>query len=213
MNLKSNQKIGNDSKIELMLKTIARPFIDALTGLLMRTPITPNMITIFGLVITLIASYFVLQEKLLIAGIVFIAGSGLDGLDGALARKTNRQSKFGAFLDSNVDRVQEGAIFMSLALYYFNHDNISGVALSFLAMINSYLVSYARARAEGLGFKGTSGFMTRPIRVVILGISLILTWVIPALLIISISGFITALQRGLSVWREGTILSNTDSSR
>ena len=213
MNLKSNQKIGNDSKIELMLKTIARPFIDALTGLLMRTPITPNMITIFGLVITLIASYFVLQEKLLIAGIVFIAGSGLDGLDGALARKTNRQSKFGAFLDSNVDRVQEGAIFMSLGLYYFNHDNISGVALSFLAMINSYLVSYARARAEGLGFKGTSGFMTRPIRVVILGISLILTWVIPALLIISISGFITALQRGLSVWREGTILSNTDSSR
>ncbi|MQG20678.1 MAG: CDP-alcohol phosphatidyltransferase family protein [SAR202 cluster bacterium] len=213
MNLKSNQKIGNDSKIELMLKTIARPFIDALTGLLMRTPITPNMITIFGLVITLIASYFVLQEKLLIAGIVFIAGSGLDGLDGALARKTNRQSKFGAFLDSNVDRVQEGAIFMSLALYYFNHDNISGVALSFLAMINSYLVSYARARAEGLGFKGTSGFMTRPIRVVILGTSLILTWVIPALLIISISGFITALQRGRSVWREGTILSNTDSSR
>ncbi len=196
-----------------MLKTIARPFIDALTGLLMRTPITPNMITIFGLVITLIASYFVLQEKLLIAGIVFIAGSGLDGLDGALARKTNRQSKFGAFLDSNVDRVQEGAIFMSLALYYFNHDNISGVALSFLAMINSYLVSYARARAEGLGFKGTSGFMTRPIRVVILGTSLILTWVIPALLIISISGFITALQRGRSVWREGTILSNTDSSR
>ena len=112
-----------------------------------------------------------------------------------------------------MDRVQEGAIFMSLALYYFNHDNISGVALSFLAMINSYLVSYARARAEGLGFKGTSGFMTRPIRVVILGISLISTWIIPALLIISISGFITALQRGLSVWQEEKTPLNTDSKR
>lgn len=196
-----------------MLKRVARPFIGSLTGLLMRTPITPNMITIFGLVITLIAAYFVLQAKLQIAGLVFIAGSALDGLDGELARKTNRQSNFGAFLDSNVDRAQEGAIFMSLALYYFSEDNITGVALSFLAMISSYLVSYARARAEGLGFKGTSGFMTRPIRVVILGISLISTWIIPALLIISISGFITALQRGLSVWQEDKTPLNTDSKR
>lgn len=213
MNLKSNEKIGKDSKIELMLKRVARPFIGSLTSLLMRTPITPNMITIFGLVITLIAAYFVLQAKLQLAGLVFIAGSALDGLDGELARKTNRQSNFGAFLDSNVDRAQEGAIFMSLALYYFSEDNITGVALSFLAMISSYLVSYARARAEGLGFKGTSGFMTRPIRVVILGISLISTWIIPALLIISISGFITALQRGLSVWQEDKTPLNTDSKR
>ena len=178
----------------------------------MRTPITPNMITIFGLFITLIASFFVLQEKLQLAGIVFIMGSALDALDGDLARKTNRQSKFGAFLDSNVDRAQEGAIFMSLALYYASDDNVTGIALSFLAMISSYMVSYARARAEGLGFKGESGFMTRPIRVVILGSSLIVAWVVPALFVISISAFITAIQRGLSVWRQENIPENTDSN-
>jgi CDP-diacylglycerol--glycerol-3-phosphate 3-phosphatidyltransferase len=205
MTLKPNQKTHKDSRIELLMKRISRPFTRSIIALLMRTPITPNMLTIFGLVITLIASYFVLQEQLQLAGIVFITGSALDALDGELARKTNRQSAFGAFLDSNVDRAQEGAIFMSLALYYSSDNNATGVALSFLAMISSYLVSYARARAEGLGFKGTSGFMTRPIRVVILGISLISNWILPALLIISISAFITALQRGRSVWQEDKV--------
>ena len=212
MNLNSNHKSNKDSRIELLLKRVSRPFTGLLTGLLMRTPITPNMITIFGLFITLIASFFVLQEKLQLAGIVFITGSALDALDGDLARKTNRQSKFGAFLDSNVDRAQEGAIFMSLALYYASDDNVTGIALSFLAMISSYMVSYARARAEGLGFKGESGFMTRPIRVVILGASLIVAWVVPALLVISVSAFITAIQRGLSVWRQENIPENTDSN-
>ena len=154
---------------------------------------TPNCITILGFLITVVSAYLVGAGWLLAGGIVFLVGGGLDLLDGGLARLTGKASPFGALLDSVFDRLSEAALFVGIAVYALR-DNISEdrqiffITVLLLALIFSQGVSYLRARGEGLGVFTKAGLMTRPERVVLLGVGLItgqIEWVLLAIAVVS----------------------------
>ena len=139
---------------------------------------TPNGITILGFLITVVSAYLVGAGWLLAGGIVFLFAGGLDLIDGALARLTGSVSLFGALLDSVFDRLSEAALFVGLAVYVLREDmsddrQVFFITVLLLALIFSQMVSYLRARGEGLGAFTKSGLMTRPARVVLLGAGLI----------------------------------------
>lgn len=184
------------------LRRFSTPVVRPIVSLLAHTPITPNAITVSGLFVTAAAAYAVAIGQLALGGGVLLFGSAMDAFDGALARATGRASKFGAYLDSVIDRMQESLLFLGLVIYYFDKDHELGVILSVLAMTGSYLVSYSRARAEGLGYRGETGFMPRPVRILVLGVALIVGQPLPALGIVAALSGLTTLQRGILVWRQ-----------
>lgn len=139
---------------------------------------TPNAITLVGFVVCVAAAWMVSNGWLLAGGIVFLAGGALDMFDGALARMSGKASPFGALMDSVFDRLGEAALFVGIALYFlrgdFRGDTLTlYVAILLLALIFSQVVSYLRARGEGLGAFTRDGVMTRTERVIILGAGLI----------------------------------------
>ena len=144
--------------------------------------ISPNAITLLGFAICVASAYLVSNGWLLAAGIVFLVGGGLDMFDGALARMTGKDSSFGALMDSVFDRLGEAALFVGIGLYALESglandfsDNFLRfyVVIVLLALIFSQVVSYLRARGEGLGAFTRAGLMTRTERVVILGVGLV----------------------------------------
>jgi CDP-diacylglycerol--glycerol-3-phosphate 3-phosphatidyltransferase len=180
-------------------------------GGLARTRITPNALTAAG--ITLCAASAVIvwfahhRPWLLywIAGIVFVAGSVLDILDGALARHGGKATPFGAFVDSISDRVSEGFVLTAIALVLSREGNEVAVGFTIAAMAGSFLVSYARAKAELLGLKGDVGLGSRAERVVVITAGLVfapwggLPWMVYFL---AATAWFTVLQRVLSVRRQ-----------
>ena len=141
--------------------------------------LTPNSITLLGFAICVAAAFLVGYGWLMIGGVIFLVGGGLDLFDGALARLTGKASPFGALLDSVFDRLGEASLFIGLAIYGLRAGFPEPFTLFFLtalllALIFSQGVSYLRARGEGLGVFTTSGVMTRTERVIILGVGLII---------------------------------------
>ncbi len=126
----------------------------------------------------------------------------LDAVDGAMARLRGNPSRFGAFLDSVIDRYDELLLLGGLIFYFNNQDNQSGIMLTFLAAMGSVLVSYTRARAEGLGLNAKAGILTRIERAIILIIGLLLAKPIFSVGIIAVLANITAIQRICRVWQE-----------
>lgn len=180
-------------------KWFERPAVSLLVAL----KFTPSAATFVGLVIAVIAAYFVSEGEFLIGGILVLVGSAFDLLDGGIARATGSVSKRGALMDSVFDRVSELAVLLGFAMYYVSgpNENQLGVLLAFVAMSGSTMVSYVRARAEGLGVKGTAGFMTRPERVAILVVCLALEYPMPALWILGIGTPLSAAWRFVDAWR------------
>ena len=168
-------------------------------------PITPNQVTVAGMLVVFVAGALIATGNLLAAGLVLAFGASFDILDGALARVTKRSYPYGAFLDSTTDRYAEAAIYVGLVIYYGGQPNgRMAVVGGMLAMIGSFSVSYARARAQSLGFKCDSGLFARPERIVVTIIGLLLAgpvlfWVIWALALLT---NFTALQRIWEVWRQ-----------
>ena len=168
---------------------------------------TPNAVTLLGFSVAVAAAALVGAGYLVAGGLVFLAGSILDLFDGALARLTGRASKFGALLDSLMDRLSEAALFLGMAVYALRADLGQDRELFFLvvvmaALVSSQMVSYLRARGEGLGVETRTGLMTRPERVVLLGLGLILGLrALEVILVImaAVSSF-TTLQRLFHVW-------------
>jgi CDP-diacylglycerol--glycerol-3-phosphate 3-phosphatidyltransferase len=136
----------------------------------------PNVVTVTGTLGCIAASYLVYEEQWLAAGIVFLLGSLLDALDGAVAKVTGKVSAFGAFLDSTLDRVGEGFVLGALGLVFSDHSNSPALACCFVALAGSYLVSYTRAKAEALGVQCKGGIASRTERVFVLTTGLILSW-------------------------------------
>lgn len=141
--------------------------------------LTPNSVTLLGFAVSLGAAALVGGGFLLAGGAVFLAGSVLDLLDGALARLTGRATRFGALLDSVMDRLGEAALFLGMAVYALRADLSDGrltffVVVLILALVFSQTVSYLRARGESLGVFSRTGLMTRPERVVLFSLGLIL---------------------------------------
>ena len=182
----------------------------SITGLA-RTRVTPNALTASGVLLCLAASVLVLFEnrhELLfywLGAMVFVAGSVLDILDGALARAGGKTTPFGAFLDSTTDRISEGFMLTAIAFVFARHGRDVFVAVAMAAVAGSFLVSYTRARAEALGLRGDVGIGSRAERVVVITAGLVLApWgVLPwAIALLAATAWITVVQRVLHVRKQ-----------
>lgn len=165
-----------------------------------RVGLTPNLVTLIGLLIAVGGAWLVAVGEWWMGGIVVIFGGVFDMFDGALARMTGRASKFGALLDSVVDRVSEAVALFGILAYYLMSDNDVGAALAYAAIIGSLMVSYMRARSEGLGIDCKVGVMTRPERVAAIGFGLIAAHWIPVVMPV-VLGTIGALAAVTAVHR------------
>ena len=140
---------------------------------LIESRLTPNAISIAGLIGNLIAAGLVTQRYFTLAGIAFIAGSVMDTLDGRYTRMSGKGSLFGAFLDSTLDRIEEGIVLAAVAGYFAANGQDFAAAMCVVAVLGSLMVSYTRARAEALGVECKVGIASRAVRVVILSIGLL----------------------------------------
>lgn len=140
---------------------------------LIESRLTPNAISMVGLLGNLIAAALVTQRLFFLAGVAFVLGSICDTLDGRYSRMSGKGSLFGAFLDSTLDRIEEGIVLAAVAGYFAAEGRDFAAAMCVVAVLGSLMVSYTRARAEALGVECKVGIATRPVRVVILSIGLI----------------------------------------
>lgn len=176
-------------------RLLNRAFADPVARLLARTGVTPNALTVIGLVLSIAAAALLGLGHLFAGGVALLVAGLFDMLDGALARVSGRVTRFGALLDSTVDRVAEAVVFLGLAWYFLKRSEEIGVVVVYVALVGSILVSYVRARAEGLGIPGDVGIAARPERVVLLALGLLTGLVTPALALVALLAFITAGQR------------------
>jgi CDP-diacylglycerol--glycerol-3-phosphate 3-phosphatidyltransferase len=194
------------ANLEVARRALGRYFAEPVVTVLEKTHITPNAVTCIGLLITIVAAVLVSLSHPFAAGWVVLFGGLFDMLDGALARRTNHVTKFGGVLDSTLDRISEAVVLIGIAVFYANHHSTWGVAITGLTMISSQLVSYIRAKAEALKINCEIGIFTRPERVVILALGLLLARfsnvLLIALIIITVLSFVTAGQRLFFVWKK-----------
>ena len=174
---------------------------------LRRLPVTPNQLTLSGLMVTLVAAILIAMDHPFIGGLTLLFAGAFDIFDGALARASNRSYAYGAFLDSTTDRFSEAAVMVGLLVYFQHHQVFIGPVLVVLATSGSLLVSYVRARAQSLGFTCDGGLLARPERVLLTVLGLLLTPVnTTALLLIvlflAVFTNLTVVQRVWIVWRQ-----------
>ena len=183
--------------------SISRWFERPAVSLLVTLKFTPSTATIAGLLIAGAAAYFASQGDFVTGGVLVLVSSAFDMPDGGIARVTGRVSKRGALMDSVFDRVAEIVVLLGLAIYFLSGPEASDTAvlLAFVAVGGSLLVSYVRARAEGLGVKGTAGFLTRPERVVITVVALVAGYPMVALWILGVGTPLSAAWRFIDAWR------------
>lgn len=162
----------------------------------------PNTVTILGFLLNVVAGSVLATGRLALGGVLLLLASSVDSLDGALACVSGAKSRFGAFLDSTLDRVSEGALLFGLMVWLMSQGAVLEIYLVFLILLGSVMVSYTRARAEGVGYECKVGFLTRLERVVGLGAGLIIGLVRPTLLFMAVFTWFTVLQRVLYVYRE-----------
>jgi len=161
----------------------------------------PDLITFVGLLVVAAAALLASQGKFFWAAIVIIAGAPLDAVDGAVARAMGRTDKFGALWDSVLDRYADGFLFTALAYYYSKAGNQTAMLLAVLALLGTELVSYARARAEGIDIDCKVGLFTRMERMVVILAMLLTGYVIAGLWILAIGTNFTVAQRVWHVYR------------
>ena len=183
------------------LRPVARSVAEPLARGFARLGFSPNGLTIVGVLITVLAALLVALGELTWGALVLLGGAGFDLLDGTLARLTGRASDFGAFLDSTLDRFSEAVILFGLCAYFVRVDLDVEALLAVAALIGSFLVSYARARAEALRIECKVGWLARPERVVLIVFGLLTGWLLPVLWILAIFTNVTAGQRVFHVWR------------
>lgn len=169
-------------------------------GLARKIPFSPDILSITGFLITLLASY-VLMSDLRTGGLLILVGGAFDVMDGVVARTNGKASRFGAFLDSVLDRYSDAAILLAIAWNLGESHNYTGVVLCLGTLVGSFLISYTRARAEGLGEDCRHGLMERPERVVLLSVAAMANVMIPALWILLVLTHFTVLQRVYRVWK------------
>jgi phosphatidylinositol phosphate synthase len=183
----------------------------AVRNRLIESRLTPNAISLTGLVGNLIAAVLVWQEYFLLGGVAFILGSIMDTLDGRYSRMSGKGTPFGAFLDSTLDRIEEGIVLTAVAAYFATQGDELAVAAVVVAVLGSLMVSYTRARAEALGVECKVGIASRAVRVTILSIGLVFAkgaglgdfeLLAPAVYVLAALSLITMLQRIFHVRRE-----------
>src|SRR5690349_4940040 len=155
------------------MATSARDYQALVRNRLIESRLTPNAISLTGFALCVVAAVLVWQEMWVLGGLAFIVGSVCDTLDGRYSRMSGKGTPFGAFLDSTLDRMEEGIVLTAVGAYFASRHDQAAVAATVAAVLFSLMVSYTRARAEALGVACKVGLATRPVRVVILSIGLV----------------------------------------
>jgi len=177
---------------------------------LIESRLTPNAISMTGFALNVAAAVLVTQRLFFLAGLAFVVGSVMDTLDGRYSRMSGKGTVFGAFLDSTLDRVEEGIVLAAVAAYFSARGDDLAVAAVVVTVLGSLMVSYTRARAEALGVECKVGLATRPVRVVILSAGLLFArgaslgdfqLLAPAIYAMAVLTWFTVLQRVLHVRR------------
>jgi CDP-diacylglycerol--glycerol-3-phosphate 3-phosphatidyltransferase len=190
------------SIIDQKAREVTRPALEAVCRTLARWNVTPGMVTYFGLVLTVGVAALAVLGEMFWAGVAYIFAGLFDGLDGTLARVSGKGSRYGAFLDSTIDRFEESIVFLGLIAYYARAGGELEVIFILATTVGSLMVSYTRARAEAVGVACQVGFMTRIPRVTILIVGLILNQVLIALIILTATTLFTAFHRMYDVWKK-----------
>ncbi len=191
----------------------ARHLVALLIRPLARLGVTPNTLTVIGLLISILTAVVIAQGYLVAGGLLVLFAGFFDMFDGAMARVLNTATTFGAFFDSTLDRYSESIILFGMLVYAlqrpdlhdifwpFAHEQLWMIAVIFIAVVGSLMVSYTKARAEGLGLECKTGLLARPERVVLLAIGLLSGTSIWALALLAIFSQVTAIERVVYVWR------------
>jgi CDP-diacylglycerol--glycerol-3-phosphate 3-phosphatidyltransferase len=185
----------------------AREYQALMRNRLIQSRLTPNAISLTGLALCVVAAVLVWEQEFLLGGIAFIVGSVCDTLDGRYSRMSGKGSPFGAFLDSTLDRIEEGIVLTAVAHHFSAEGDNLAVAAVVVAVLASLMVSYTRARAEALGVECKVGIADRAVRVVILSAGLVfagLDLLAPAVYVLAALSTITVVQRIWHVRRELT---------
>ncbi len=187
-------------------RNLAYRITDPIVGILSKRGIKPNALTLINLALNIIAAYVIATGHFFLGGVLVLVAGLFDLLDGALARFTKQTTKFGAILDSVADRISEAAILCGLLIWYIPQQEASlEIVLVFIVLIGSFLVSYIRARAEGLGWQCQVGLFTRAERIIVLAIGLLINQVFIALCVLVVFVFITVVQRLVYLWKQERI--------
>ncbi len=188
--------------IDQRVRPRVQGILEPLGRFLARLGMTPTAMTLTGFVIAVVGAIIIGRGGLVAGALVFLAGSALDGLDGAVARASNRVSARGGFLDATVDRLGEIAVLTGLAVS--QRDNALVLLLTLLSMGASLLIPYLRAKAEVEGLDGKGGIMGRAERVILVSLGLVTGWVEPMLWLMVIANWFTVGQRFWSTYRRIT---------
>ena len=199
---------GRDSARQAVADYVERP----VARLLARLGLTPNLVTLIGLAIAGAGAYTIAVGQWWVGGLIVLFAGVFDLFDGALARATGKASDFGALLDSTIDRVSEAVVLLGLLAFYLSANDDLGSILVYVALVGSIMVSYMRARSEGLGIDCKVGVMTRPERVAAVGIGLIVGHWLPVVVLVVLGAIgalttITAIHRLIHTSR---MISNDD---
>ena len=160
--------------------------------------LNPNTVTILGMII-ISSSAFIIPVNLFLGGLVILFGAAFDLMDGVIARINKRKTKFGAFLDSSLDRMGDGFIFFGLCWYFINQEHHLALGVTILGLIASLVISYVRARAESLGTTCSAGIIERPERLILIVFGCLTHLIWPVMIVLTFLSWITVLQRILHV--------------
>ncbi|MEC9451119.1 MAG: CDP-alcohol phosphatidyltransferase family protein [Chloroflexota bacterium] len=175
--------------------------IDPVVSILVKIKCTPNLVTVLGFFVVFISAFFATQGNFKTAGILVMASGLMDVYDGALARRLKQDSEKGAFLDSTLDRLGEAVILVGIIYYYSLRSDANIVVMASISIVFSLMISYLRARIEGLGYSSKSGIFTRPERILIVGLGLIFFSPISMIVILTIAVSIGLVHRFFIFWK------------
>jgi CDP-diacylglycerol--glycerol-3-phosphate 3-phosphatidyltransferase len=169
--------------------------------------LSPNALTIIGFLLNAVTAWVLATGHLFLGGFLVLFSGWFDMLDGALAKLIGKTTRFGALLDSTMDRFSEAVLFLGLLIFFADRNDALEIALIYVAIVGSLMVSYVRARAEGLGINAEVGLLARPERVVLLALGLILSILSPVALVVvlwilAVGTNLTALRRLLYAWQQ-----------
>lgn len=182
--------------------TWVRGYLLLVGQVIARTGVTPNQLTLIGLGLNVVVAIVIANGEFRLGGVLLLIASAFDMLDGAVARATQSISKIGGFLDSTLDRYSEIVVYLGVLIYLLDtEDARTASILVVVASTGALMISYARAKAESIGYTASVGLAARPERVVLLALFLIFGWTIWALWLLALATHITAITRIVHVWR------------
>ena len=183
-------------------RKIFKGTLEPIGKFLNRIGLTPNMMTLLGLLGNTVGAYFLARGQMTVGGIIILLMGPVDALDGTMARLRGMDGQFGAFVDSVTDRYSELVIFAGLIYYYITTGDTFGILMVYLAAAGSVLVSYVRARGQSLGWDTKVGILTRLERYLVLAPTLVINRPIWGIIVIAVFANVTAIQRIIDVRRQ-----------